>query len=125
MRRSLEPSLREAERVLSRMGGTPRAAFASRVRFLPLGPPLCVPPVDRGVLDTLVEGLYRGRKLTASYAPRGQEARPYTLHPLGLVSKTSTRTPKSRSWVKTTLPCARAQAMISASGARGSPTAVQ
>jgi predicted DNA-binding transcriptional regulator YafY len=87
LRRSLAPSMREAERVLAGMSSRPRAEFASKVRFLPVGPPLCGPQVDQPILDAAAEALYRGRKLAAMYAPRGQKARPYTLHPLGLVVK--------------------------------------
>jgi predicted DNA-binding transcriptional regulator YafY len=69
------------------MSSKPRAEFASKVRFLPLGPPLCAPEVKQHVLDTAAEALYRGRKLAAMYARRNEKARPYTLHPLGLVVK--------------------------------------
>ncbi len=92
LRTLLEPSLAQAERVLSG-AGVARASFASRVCIFPLGPPRLAPRIVPGVLEAIAEALYRGRRLAVRYAPRGADGpRTYTLNPLGLVSRGVTLT---------------------------------
>lgn len=60
--------------------------WAARVAVAPTGLATAAPHVEPGVLETIYDGLLEQRVIAARYRRRGDEAaRPYRLHPLGLV----------------------------------------
>lgn len=83
--RALQPALHAARAALD---GKPVARWLERVRLVPRSQPLLPPAVDGAVLGAVHEALLEGRQLTVRYQrPSADEAREYTLHPLGLVHR--------------------------------------
>lgn len=78
----LEPYRASAEAALNYNLRT----WRDKVRVLSRGQPLQAPNIDADLLDTIYEALLQERQIRARYLPRNShDARPYLIHPLGLV----------------------------------------
>lgn len=85
---AIEPRLRQAEAKLSEHRRAPLSRWAEKVRCIAPAMPLLAPKVDPEVLATVQAALLQEYQLEVLYrGMEAPEARPLTLHPLGLVQR--------------------------------------
>lgn len=88
VRRTMQPYIAAAGKVLERLVDNPLCSWPEKVRVVPSGQPLRPAEIDPQVLEVVCEGLLRERRFRCSYRSRGtDEIKEYEVSPLGLVSK--------------------------------------
>lgn len=86
--RSVEPRFRQAAKQLSGGQQVPLARWGEKVRCIQPALPLQAPEVPAEVLEGVHAALLDEQQLQVLYRPmEAEEARPLTLHPLGLVQR--------------------------------------
>lgn len=88
VRRTMQPYIAAAGKVLDRLADNPLRRWPDKVRVVPFGQPLQPTEIDPQVMEVVCEGLLRERRLQVSYRRKGtEELVNYEVSPLGLVSK--------------------------------------
>lgn len=77
----------------------PTAGWIDKVRAIPPAQPMVPPQVDEIIQETIGRALLKGSQIAARYRPFGQEeARNFTLHPLGMILRTPSLYLVAKAW---------------------------
>lgn len=82
-----QPYLKQAGNVLKELGKSPYAKWSDIVAIVPRGQALLPAPVNAGVIDTVYEALFEGRRFKADYhhLPSDTKKKYDSINPLGLI----------------------------------------